>query len=483
MRLSTLLEHVSVLEVHGNLDVEVNHVTRDSRNSSHTSIFVAIAGAHVDGHDFLNNVEAIACVVERAPSSPLNCPWIRVQNTKEALAILSAALHSFPGKQFPIVGVTGTNGKTTVTTLVEQALSKIGWRVGRIGTTGLVIDGREAPATLTTPESTQLQAVLHDMVDRSVQVAVMEVSSIGLVQHRVDGIDYALGVFTNLSRDHLDFHHTMEEYRHAKSRLFRELLRPRGGVPRALLWADDPQWQEMQAPSDRWLYGFDTSADIRILDTAYTMLGTEIVISTPLGSGTLKSKLLGRHNALNMACALGICLLLGAPLEDTLRGLSEVEVVAGRLEPVPNNRELLVLVDYAHTEDALGAVLGVVRELVKGQVWVVFGCGGERDEGKRANMGKVADTHADRTVVTSDNPRGEDPQGIIDAVVGGMPDGPTHIDVDREQAIRWVLENAKSGDAVLIAGKGHETYQERDGVKRPFDDREVILRILSEVGC
>jgi UDP-N-acetylmuramoyl-L-alanyl-D-glutamate--2,6-diaminopimelate ligase len=297
------------------------------------------------------------------------------------------------------------------------------------------------------------------------------------VQRRVDGIPFHVAIFTNLGRDHLDFHGTMEEYARAKSRLFRELLRPPGGFPRAILAADDPASARMDAPADRWTFGFG-AADLRIADLRMDAGGMVFRLETPLGARELRSPLVGRHNALNLAAAAGACLACGLDPDATVAGLGSVSGVPGRLEAVPNDRGLLVVVDYAHTEESLAAVLSALREVTSGKLWCVFGCGGDRDPGKRPRMGATVARLADAAVVTSDNPRSESPRSIVDAILLGMDSPPAHVEVDRAAAIRWTLAAAKPGDVVLIAGKGHETYQEIAGVKHPFDDRLVAAEAL-----
>jgi len=350
--------------------------------------------------------------------------------------------------------------------------------VGRIGTTGHSIRGIDRPSAFTTPEAPALQGLLAEMRDEGVETLAMEVSSIGLAQRRVDGIPFHLAMFTNLTRDHLDFHGDMKRYARAKARLFGELLRPAGGAPRALLCGDDPRWQSMGSPEDRWLYGFGPHCDIRVDEAVFSTEGTRLRLATPLGVGELHSPLIGRHNAENLAGAVGACLALGMELDACMAAMGEVGGVPGRLEVVPAE-DLLVVVDYAHSDDALTHAMRTVGELVEGSLWVVFGCGGDRDRTKRPIMGRVVQQGADHVVVTSDNPRYESPRSIIDDVLVGMTDGPVPVvEVDRRRAIYRAIAQACPGDAVLIAGKGHEQTQEVGGVKLPFDDRQVAAEAL-----
>jgi UDP-N-acetylmuramyl-tripeptide synthetase len=487
MRLDALLADLPGAVVTGPLDRPVSAVTRDSRRAGPDAVFVAIAGATVDGHALAEGLDCAAVVVERDVRARPGVTVVRVPSTRAALAPLAAALHGHPGRRLPVVGVTGTNGKTTVTTLVEQAFAAGGVPVGRIGTTGITIAGAVSPAAFTTPEAPELQAVLAEMVAKGCRAAVMEVSSIGLAQRRVDGIPFAVAAFTNFTQDHLDFHGTMEAYREAKARLFRELLRPPGGLPRALLCRDDPAWTAMDAPADRWTYGVgapvsDRDVALRVAsgDGATTLLDGH----TPLGACTLATGLVGRHNVANLAGALGILLLLGVPLPDAAVWLSAAKGAPGRLERVPDPAGgRMVLVDYAHSDDALANVLPAARALTAGTVTVVFGCGGDRDKGKRPKMGAVAEALADRVVVTTDNPRSEDPAAIAGEILAGLTSpGRALVELDRERAIGLALAGAGPGDVVLVAGKGHETYQEAHGVRRPFDDREVAARWLRGEG-
>ncbi len=473
MRLATLLQRVDVRDVQGDLDRLVRGVGRDSRTVGAGGVFVAIRGARVDGHDLIGGLhEAAAVVVERAVRAPPGVTVVRVDDTKAALAALAAAWNGFPAERMKVIGVTGTNGKTTITTLVEEALLGMGVPAGRIGTTGIRVNGEALPSALTTPEAPELQAALAQMREAGVRAVLIEASSIGQVQRRLDQIPFHLGVFTNLTRDHLDHHGTMAAYRDAKAGLFQRLRAP-GGPPRALLFGDDPAWPGLGPPADHWLYGEGEGHALRLVAWRADAQGLALEVNTPHGAGTLRSPLVGHYNALNLVAALGCLLTLDVPLSDALAALGAVRGVPGRLERVDHPGGPLVLVDYAHTPDALTGVLDAVRGATRGRLFVVFGCGGDRDAGKRPEMGRAAEAGADVVVVTSDNPRSEDPQAIVDATLSGMDSPPAHVALDRAAAIGWALAAAGPDDAVLIAGKGHETTQEIGGVKHPFDDRAV----------
>jgi UDP-N-acetylmuramoyl-L-alanyl-D-glutamate--2,6-diaminopimelate ligase len=479
MLLRTLLSSTPVVRSTGSLDRPVSDVTRDTRALSPGGVFVAIRGGRVDGHDLIGDLaHAAALIVERPVAAPPGVTVIEVPDTRLALATLSAAFRGDPGRAIKVVGVTGTNGKTTTTTLVEQALRGLGRKAGRIGTTGIVVDGRDRPASLTTPEAPDIQAILAEARDAGCEAVAMEVSSIGLDQRRVDAIPYHVAVFTNLTRDHLDHHGTMEAYAAAKRRLFTDLLRPitpsasGGGWPRALMCADDPSWSTMGAPSDRWTYGFSTS-DVQIEAARPFDGGTALTLRTPVGRIEATTPLVGRYNAQNYAAALGVLLTLDVPLDDAARGLAPLRGAPGRLEVVENPGGALLLVDYAHSPDALESVLRTARALTTRTLSVVFGCGGDRDPGKRPQMGAIAERLADRVFVTADNPRSEDIDTINAQILAGMS-SPPHVDADRARAIRTAVEDSGPGDVIVVAGKGHETYQEIRGVKHPFDDREVL---------
>ena len=361
---------------------------------------------------------------------------------------------------------------------MEQALRTLGQKVGRIGTTGIAIDGRLQPAAFTTPEAPELQHMLASMRDAGCSTVLMEVSSIGLDMKRVHGTRFHTGVFTNLSHDHLDYHGTFEAYRDAKALLFSHYLRAPGGHSRAIVWGEDEAVPQMGIPDDAWTFGFGTEWDWGITALNMSAAGLKLSLKTPQGPVEIQSELIGRFNALNLAAALAIGFSLDIPVQDMAASLGQSKAPPGRMERVQSDSNVLVLVDYAHSPDALERSLNTLQEVSSGKVGVVFGCGGDRDQQKRPIMGRVAEKAADWTVVTSDNPRTEDPQRIVQDISEGFEGTPTKILVDREEAIRWTLHYASSGDVVLIAGKGHETYQEVHGIRSEFDDRLVARSVL-----
>ncbi len=471
----------------------IRGLTHDSRAVEKDWIFVALPGKRHDGHRFVPGLaQAAAVVVEREVAVPAGVTCLRVVDSRRALPHLAAAFYGHPGRRLPVVGVTGTNGKTTVTRLAAAALQGASVTAGVVGTAGHlagsgVVDshsilGAAAPAHHhTTPEAPVLQALLAHMAASSCAAVLMEVSSIGLHAHRADGIPFAVAAFTNLTRDHLDYHGSFEAYARAKERLFHELLAHEGT---ALLCCDDPAWRRFR-PQGRtcWTYGIQRG-DLRLEDLSLDAQGSSARVHTPVGSGRLRLPLVGRHNLSNALCALGISLALGADLQQALVGLSRASVVPGRLEAVPNQRGIAVFVDYAHTPDALRQVLASLAELSSARLITVFGCGGDRDRGKRPEMGAVARAGSQLVVVTSDNPRSEDPLAIIDEVLAGIDGYPgdegVSVEVDREAAIRLALSLARPGDLILVAGKGHETGQELADRVVPFDDRLVARSLLGE---
>ncbi|NCG18699.1 MAG: UDP-N-acetylmuramoyl-L-alanyl-D-glutamate--2,6-diaminopimelate ligase [Rhodobacterales bacterium] len=452
MTLAELLRDVPVLDVRGSLDRSVHHVTRDSREVRPDSVFAAVVGATVDGHDYASMLDCAAVLVERDVSVKPGVTVVLVRSTKRALALLASAIHGNPSQDVSVIGVTGTNGKTTVTTMVEGALLHLGHTVARVGTTGNAVNGVSRPSGFTTPEAPVLHSLLAELRDEGVKTLVMEVSSIGLSQHRVDGIAFRVAAFTNLTQDHLDFHGTMEAYESAKARLFQDLLGPKRQGPRAILWGDDPAQSRMGAPSDRWTYGESERCDVRLRSSERSLTGMVLQLETPRGSTQLRSPMIGAHNALNLTGAMAILLAHGVELDDARLGLEAVAGVPGRLEVVSNPGQPLVVVDYAHSEDALQHALSTLRALNPRTLWVVFGCGGDRDRSKRSKMGAAAHALADHVVVTNDNPRGEDPDVILDHILAGIPGNATRL-ADRKTAIGWALQHAQPGDAVLIAGK------------------------------
>lgn len=479
MRLSALLPEIEPLEVRGPTDREVLRVCQDSREAGVGAMFFAVRGRRSDGHDFVPELRAEAVVVERSTPVAEGVTQVRVADTRLALARAAAALAGHPSRQMAVVGVTGTNGKTTSTYLIEALCEEAGWPVGVIGTTGNRVRGRALATKFTTPEAPQWQGLLAEMATAGCRVVAAEVSSIGLAARRVDATRFQVALYTNLSQDHLDFHGDMAAYAAAKARLF-------AGVPEApavaVLNAVDPACRALlPLPEGVRLFTFGLDeGDIHAESLRMNTRGSEFVLVTPAGHVPVALRLIGRHNVWNALGVVGVGLALGLDLRTIAAGLARLERVPGRLDPVDEGQDFAVLVDYAHTDDALRSVLGTLRELTMGRRVVVFGCGGDRDPGKRPLMARAASEGAELVIATNDNPRSEDPGAILADMRPGLRADALVIP-DRAEAIRAAVRLARPGDVVLIAGKGHETTQEIGGVFHPFDDRAVAAAALREL--
>jgi UDP-N-acetylmuramoyl-L-alanyl-D-glutamate--2,6-diaminopimelate ligase len=484
VRLDALAARLSGATLSGDGATEIAAVTHDSRKAGPGTLFVAIKGLATDGNQFVDAArkKGASAIASEHPAQP-GAAWLQVRDAREALALLSAAVLGDPARELELVGVTGTNGKTTTTYLIDAALRAAGRKVGLLGTVQYRIGDRLMDATRTTPESSDLQALFREMVDAGCSHAVLEVSSHSLELKRVAGCEFRVAVFTNLTRDHLDFHGDMESYFQAKRKLFSDLLRPDG---RAVVNADDDRAADVARASRApvWTYGIDTPADFRAEDIALGLEGTRFRVRSRMGTHEVKSGLVGRFNVANLLAAFAASLAAGVDADAALRGLATVTGVPGRLERVGGAAGFTVVVDYAHTDDALKNLLETVRELRPARVITVFGCGGDRDRTKRPLMGAVASRLSDVVIVTSDNPRSEPPEAILEEIQRGMNGGrgaERHAIVDRREAIARALEMARPGDAVVIAGKGHETYQVLRDRTVPFDDRQVARDVLSRL--
>ncbi|MBI4343505.1 MAG: UDP-N-acetylmuramoyl-L-alanyl-D-glutamate--2,6-diaminopimelate ligase [Candidatus Omnitrophica bacterium] len=467
--------------------VPVTGIARHSKQVRPGDVFVAIAGASADGHAFIAEAVArgaAAVVSQRFPQPgrggappSRSCPCIVVPDTRAALAVMAARFYGHPSRKLRLIGVTGTTGKTTTTYLLRSILRSTGVSVGMLGTVVYQIGGREIPSTNTTPGPLELQRYFAQMVGEGLPWCVMEASSHALDQGRLSGVEFDAAIFTNLGSDHLDYHKTPEAYAAAKRRIF-EHLKPDGC---AVLNSDDPHGRVLAQtlPSRECVtYGMEQPAKVFARNIVCTWHGIELVLESPWGTMPIATPLLGRHNVWNLAAAAAALLRLGVPLALIRRGLADVEQVPGRLERVPCEGGPAILVDYAHTADALRQALLALRELTRGRLIVVFGCGGDRDRTKRPVMGKMASLLADAVVLTSDNPRSEDPHVILQQIKAGFAPGFSQHQVvpDREQAIAAALAMARPEDTVVVAGKGHEAHQTVGHVAIPFMDRDVIER-------
>ncbi|MEK6694234.1 MAG: UDP-N-acetylmuramoyl-L-alanyl-D-glutamate--2,6-diaminopimelate ligase [Nitrospirota bacterium] len=475
----------------GDLDREITALTDDSRRVSPGGLFVAVKGTQADGHRYLGqavSAGAGALVVEAgcAPAGTLDAlgvPVIEVRDSRHVLGVLASRLLGDPSHRLKVIGVTGTNGKTTTTYLCKSVLEAAGARVGLVGTVAYLIGSERIEATHTTPGAVELQGLFKKMADAASDAAVMEVSSHALALDRTAGCEFGTAVFTNLTQDHLDFHADMEDYFQAKLRLFAGL----GPEGRAIVNLDDPHGARVaEATRARvWTYAVDRPADLRAGDVRISLEGLRFTAQTPAGAVALRSPLVGRHNVYNILAAVGVGLEQGIALPTIAAGIAALTNVPGRFERVEAGQSFTVVVDYAHTEDALFRLLTTAEAVKTGRIITVFGCGGDRDRGKRPKMGRVSAVYSDVVVVTSDNPRTEDPEAIISEIIPGVQAGLREagrgryvVQADRRAAIEEAVRMAQPGDLVLLAGKGHENYQIIGTNKHPFDDRVVAREAI-----
>ncbi len=460
----------------GDGDVGLTDVSHDSRAVGPGALFVAIRGLTSDGHRYVDGAierGAAAICVERAAARPV--PEIIVTDTRQALGPAASAVHGHPSSAIKVVGVTGTNGKTTVTQMVGSISAHAGLRPGLIGTVGARIGDTPIELARTTPEASDFQRLLRRMADAGVSVVATEVSSHAMTLHRVDGTRFALVAFTGLSQDHLDFHGSMDAYFAAKAQLF-----DRTFSDTAVINVNDPWGRRLREKTD--LDVVSIGEDIRVTELVERPGASHFMIHTPAGTGPCTLPIGGHFNVENALVAAGIGLALGLDLSSVVQGLERLPPIPGRFEQVPDPAGRFVIVDYAHTPDGIQQVVASAAQVSEGRVFAVLGAAGDRDTAKRPLMGESAAT-ADVAVITSDNPRSEDPEAIIRAVVEGIGDGPDyHVEVDRRAAIRWALEHSGPGDVVLILGKGHETGQEYADRTIPFDDRLVTAEEIALLG-
>ncbi|MBM3222181.1 MAG: UDP-N-acetylmuramoyl-L-alanyl-D-glutamate--2,6-diaminopimelate ligase [Candidatus Tectomicrobia bacterium] len=484
-QLADLLNGSKVCILTGPTRRPVRQLTADSRQVQPETLFIAVRGAHTDGHQFLGEAlqrGATVLVVESCPPPLLQeaqqagCTVVQVANSRQMYALLASAYYGHPARQLRLVGITGTNGKTTTSYIVESILQAAGKAVGVLGTVNYRIGAQEIPASHTTPDALELHRLFAQMVEARLSYAVMEVSSHALDQERVWGCRFEAAVFTNLSRDHYDYHGTAEAYFAAKARLFQDVY-----AVWHVLNLDDPAGQRLMHLSRGRLltYGLEGEATFKPSAVRHGLEGIRFTLSTTKGQLKIVSPLVGRHNVYNLLAGIATAIALDIDAGAIVQGIAQLQRVPGRLERVDAGQHFGVFVDYAHTPDALEQVLQLVRAETPGRLITVFGCGGDRDPGKRPLMGAVATRLSDYTVITSDNPRTEDPQQIIDAIIAGIERSGEYIALpDRQEAIEHAVAMASPEDTVLIAGKGHEDYQILGQTRRHFDDREVARAAL-----
>ncbi|SDW05657.1 UDP-N-acetylmuramoylalanyl-D-glutamate--2,6-diaminopimelate ligase [Marininema mesophilum] len=482
MKLEKLINSLVLADRIGNMNVEITGIQMDSREVQPGDLFIALKGFTVDGHHYIPQAleqGAAALLVEEEIETSV--PVIHVPDTKRAMAIVSDVFFQHPTKELKLIGLTGTNGKTTTSYLIRHILEDAEMATGLIGTMNMQIGKDSIPVKNTTPEVIELQRGFRQMRDAGCSHAVIEASSHALHMGRTRGCRFRTAVFTNLTQDHLDYHETMEEYRDAKALLFSQLDNSYAGQkedqPLAILNADEPAstFFAQVTPAQVMTYGIDNPADVYADAIDHHAGGTRFRLNTFLGSIDIEMKLMGKFSVYNALAATSVALGEGVSLDQIRCSLESIQGVDGRLEAVDEGQPYTVLVDYAHTPDSLENVLKTVGEISQGNVWCIVGCGGDRDRTKRSLMAAIGAKYSSHLVITSDNPRTEKPESIISDMLEGVQDVPagewTAI-VDRGEAIRFAIKGARPGDIVLIAGKGHETYQEVNGVRHNFDDRQ-----------
>ncbi len=481
MKLNEVLKNITPIKIVGNDNVEITGVNIDSRRIKAGHLFVAIRGTQVDGHQFIDKaieLGADAVLCEELPEKLSDhVTYVQVESTEDAVGKVATLFYGNPSHKLKLVGVTGTNGKTTIATLLYNMFRKFGYKVGLLSTVCNYIDDVEVPADHTTPDPIELNELLAKMVEAGCEYAFMECSSHAIHQKRIGGLKFAGGLFTNLTRDHLDYHKTFENYRNAKKAFF-------DGLPKdafAITNADDKNGMIMVQNTKATIktYSIRSMADFRarILECHFEGMYLEI------DGREVGVQFIGKFNVSNLLAVYGAAIMLGKKPEDILLVLSTLHSVSGRLEPIHSPEGFTAIVDYAHTPDALANVLNAIHEVLdgKGHVITVCGAGGNRDKGKRPLMAQEAVRQSDKVIITSDNPRFEDPQEIINEMLAGLNEQQMRkviSIVDRKEAIRTACMMAQKGDVVLVAGKGHENYQEIKGVKHHFDDKEVLHEIF-----
>lgn len=478
MKLKDILRDITVVSVCADLETEITDITGDSRAVTPGCMFAAVKGFTTDGHQYIPQATEKGAAVILCQDVPAEeVPYVQVADSRKAMAMCAKAFFGDPSSKMKVIGITGTNGKTTTTSLLKHVLEQaVGAKVGMIGTNGNWVGDEMLPSTHTTPESRDLQALFGRMVEAGCTHAVMEVSSHALHQGRVDGTDFDVGVFTNLTQDHLDYHVTMEAYAEAKAGLFRRCKL--GGVN-----VDDP-WGEVilqNAACPICTYAVNSEADLMAENVVFRADGVRFDAVYGGNRVPVRLGIPGTFSVYNALTVLAAALQLGIGLEAACEALNTAKGVKGRVEVVPTDGDYTILIDYAHTPDALDNVLDSMRKVTEGRLVVLFGCGGDRDRTKRPIMGRIAQANADLVIVTSDNPRTEDPMEIIDEILTGMHKGlgPVQVIENRPKAIEWAIENHEDGDVIVLAGKGHEDYQIIGTTKYHMDEREIVAEVLN----
>jgi len=482
LKLKEIIQGLEIVEMTGGENLDIHSITFDSREVRDSDLFVAIRGHQYDGHLYIHKAleEGAAVIVcEENPSiQDEDVTLIRVPDSRKALALMASAFHDHPSKELHLVGITGTNGKTTIASLLHQMHTQLGFRSGLLSTIRVLIGEESRPATHTTPDPMKINAHLREMVDTGCEYCFMEVSSHAIDQERIEGLEFNGGVFTNLTRDHLDYHADFKEYLKVKKRFFDHL--PEDAF--ALINLDDKNGKVMlqNCRAEAHTYSLRSMCEFRGKIKEMHLEGSSMEIN----DAEVWIKLPGRFNASNLLCVYGVSVILGLHPEDAIRGISQVNPISGRFETIISGKGITGIVDYAHTPDALQNVLDTIHEVnvSGGEIITVVGAGGNRDRGKRPNMARIAAEASHKVILTSDNPRDEDPEAILDEMMKGVPPGlleRTMCIVSRVEAIRTACIIAKDHDIILVAGKGHEKTQEIKGEKIAFDDVEIVRNLLT----
>lgn len=485
MHIKNILKGIKYKAGRGVSSLKINTVTCDSRKVKKGDLFIAFRGYSVDGYKFIGEAAsrgAAIILAQRDFAGPESVKKILVKDTRRALPVIAANFYKHPSDKLKVIGITGTNGKTTITYIIENILRHAGRETGVIGTINYRFAGKEFPAKNTTPGPLELEAILADMVKQGIRYAIMEVSSHSLDQGRADGLTFDEAIFTNISGEHLDYHKTIKRYFNAKIRLFDKLKA--GGA--AILNNDDKKISALRHSLKNKVitYGLKSGADIRAVDIKLGLDGSAFTAIMPNGSFAVKTRLIGKHNISNILAAIAVAFIERTDLSIIKKGIESTSFAPGRLEPIDERQPFKVFVDYAHTEDALRNILSILREVrPANRIITVFGCGGDRDRKKRPRMGVAACEFSDRVMITSDNPRFEEPLEIIKEIEKGVKGAFDNYDIiaDRKAAIKAALSEASENDIVVIAGKGHEKYQIIKDRAMPFDDCEVARSVLNKL--
>lgn len=478
----------------GNLDVKVSGLTSDSRRVKPGDIFVCIEGLTVDGHKYIDKaieLGATAIIVSKDVNVKENIAVITVEDTREAMLFVAPYIYDYPANKMRMIGVTGTNGKTTTTHIIAHILEEQGYKVGVIGTVHLLINGKSYPIHNTTPDAGDLQPMLHQMVEEGVEFCIMEVSSHALALNRVSGVEFDNAVFTNLTQDHLDFHKTFENYLEAKAKLFEQVSRKNQTKENkgAVINLDDQYgkaiMEYVSATCKTYGIGINGVPTLEAKDICISSKNTEYTLTVNGEKYKVETGTTGLFNVYNTLAAVGSCLIENIDIKNIIKSLATFKAVPGRFELIEEGQDYAVVVDYAHSPDGLENILRTAKGIAENDIIVVFGCGGDRDKSKRPIMGEIAARYANKVIITSDNPRSEEPQNIIDDIIVGVRQGIQQgntfdVEFDREKAIKKAIKVAQKGDIVLIAGKGHEDYQILKDETIYFDDRKIARKALKE---